>query len=90
MVSPLPESRTPLHRRLVNSYLKVVLLAELGEAPVVGGEDLLAPRELELGTAHGDVGRGHVGLLDTDGQKDLANVDASGDTEGLTESTTHT
>jgi len=62
----------------------------LGEAPLLGGHNLLATGELHLGAAeslHGD----REGLLaGADGDENLANLHTGNNTSGLTVSVTHT
>lgn len=70
--------------------LDVVLAADGGETPVLGDDDLLATREFVHGAAESLDSSGTVGVTGTDGQKDLADVDTSNGTLGLTERTTHT
>lgn len=70
--------------------LEVLLGGVLGEAPLLGNNNALLTRELELGAAK-SLHSGGDGLLSaTDGDQDLTNVDTGADTVGLTESTTHT
>lgn len=68
----------------------VFLTSELGEAPLVGDDDLLATGELVLAAAQGFNDDGLVGVLGTDRDQGLANVDTGDRTNGLTERTTHT
>ena len=70
--------------------LEVLLLGELGEAPLVGDDDLLSTGELVLGSAQSlnDV-LGYV-VLRSDGQQYLLDVYTSDETLGLTEGTSHT
>lgn len=68
---------------------EVVLTRELGEAPLLGDDDLLATGELELCATEGLEDNGPVAVLGTDGENDLTNVNASSGTHGLTVGTTH-
>jgi hypothetical protein len=68
---------------------EVLLAGELGEAPLLGDDDLLATGELELGTAERLEDNGLVVILGTDREDDLTNVNASSSTHGLTVGTTH-
>ena len=67
----------------------VVLTGELGEAPLLGDDDLLATGELELGTTESLHDDSLVVVLGTDREDDLTNVNASSGTHGLTVGTTH-
>ena len=62
----------------------------VGEAPLLGDDDLLATGELVTSTAESLHDDGGVLLLATDGEDDLANVDTGDSAIGLTPSTTHT
>ena len=68
----------------------VLLTGVLGEAPLERLEDLLATGELELTTTDGLDDMGLGGILGTDGEEDLANVDTGGDADGLAVRVTHT
>jgi hypothetical protein len=59
------------------------------EAPLVGVDDLLATRELELAATKSLMHVLLVVVSATDGDEDLTNVDTSDQTSGLTEGTTH-
>lgn len=63
---------------------------ELGEAPLVGDEDLLATGELVLATTEGLNDDSLVGVLGTDRNEGLTNGDTGNGTIRLTESTSHT
>lgn len=63
---------------------------ELGEAPLVRDEELLATGELVLATTEGLNDDGLVGVLGTDGNQGLTNGDTGNGTIRLTESTSHT
>jgi len=67
----------------------VLLSLELGESPVLGHDDLLSSGELVLGTSEGLAGGGLEGLLGTDGNEDLLDVDTSDDTAWLSVGTSH-
>jgi len=68
----------------------VLLTSELGESPLVGNSDVLATRELVAGTTERLADLSLVGVLGADGEDDLTNIDASNETSGLAEGTTHT
>jgi len=68
----------------------VLLAPQRGEAPVLGHDDLLATRELVLGTAESLDGGGAVGILGAERQDDLANVDAGDGAVRLAPGATHT
>lgn len=68
----------------------VLFTSELGEAPLVGNDNLLTTRELVLATTEGFDDGGLVGILGTDRDQDLTDIDTSDSTDGLTEGTTHT
>jgi len=68
----------------------VVFPGELGEAPLLGDNNLLATSELVLAAAEGLNDVGLVVLFCPDGEKDLTDADTSDGTSGLTERTTHT
>lgn len=72
------------------TLLDVLGAAERGEAPVLGDDDLLAAGELVLGAAERLDGVGEGGVAGTDGEQDLADVDAGNKSVGLAESATHT
>jgi hypothetical protein len=70
--------------------LEVLLATKIGQTPLLGHNDVLLSGELELSTTEALNHTGNVLLTATDSHKDLTNVNASGNTGGLTESTTHT
>jgi len=70
--------------------LLVLSVAELGEAPLVGDDDVLATRELETGTTQSLHDVSLVGLLGAHGQDDLADVDTGDSAIRLAVGTTHT
>ena len=79
-----------LQHPLVFLQLKVLLPIDIGEAPFLWNNDFLATGELVAGTTEGllyDVG---VGILTTDGQKDLANIDSGSGSVRFSPSTSHT
>jgi len=79
-----------LQHPLVFFELEVLLPVDVGKAPLLGNDDLLATRELVASTTEGlldDVG---VGILATDGQEDLANVNPSDGPVRFAPSTSHT
>jgi len=61
---------------LAAQFLKP-LAGELGETPVLRGEDLLSTRELELGPAESLDGRSLVAVLGADGHDGLTDANAS-------------
>ena len=63
---------------------------ELGKSPLLGDEDLLMARELELGPAEGFNHMLLVLQLGVDGDYDLANVDPGHCALGLSKGTAHT
>ena len=71
-------------------FLEEILLPELGEAELLGDEDLLSTGELELGSSHGLKGLGNVMFLAADREEDVTNLDSGGFAEGLSESMAHT
>jgi len=74
---------------LLLSALDVHLSLVLGESPLVGSHDLLAPRKLELGATEGLNDMRSVGVLGTHRDNGVANVDTGGHLHGLTIRTTH-
>ena len=68
----------------------VVLTGQLGETPLLGDDDLLATSKLELGTTESLDDNSLVGILGTDREDDLTNVDTGSSSQGLTPGTTHT
>jgi len=69
--------------------LHVLLTAKRGEAPVLGNDDLLATRELVLGTTEGLESGSTVGITGADTQDDLTDVDTGNSSVWLSPSTTH-
>ena len=63
---------------------------ELGKSPLLGDEDLLMARELELGPAEGFNHMLLVLQLGVDGDYDLANVDPGHCALGLSKGTSYT
>lgn len=72
------------------ALVDVLLAPQVGEAPVLGDDDLLAAGELVLGAAEGLDGVGQVGVTGSDGEQDLADLDTGNETVGLAVGTTHT
>jgi len=70
--------------------LGVVVTRVRSETPLLGDNDLLAARELELGTTKSLAAVSFVVVLAADRQKNLANVHASAGALGLAEGATHT
>jgi len=68
----------------------VIPTRQLGEAPLLGDNDLLATSKLELCTAKSLDNHGLVGILGTDREDDLTNVDTGGGRVRFTPGTTHT
>lgn len=74
---------------MISLELGVILLVDVGEAPLLGDDDLLAAGELIPSTSEGlDDGTGVV-LLGADGEDDLANVDTGDGSVGLAPCTSH-
>jgi len=74
----------------VPAHLEVLLLVVLGESPLLGHDNLLASRELELGAAESLDHSRDVNLLAADGDENLSDANTSDDTVGLSVSATHT
>jgi len=72
------------------TLVEVLLTTKWGETPVLRDNDLLATRELVLRSAESLKSSSLVGVLGTDGQKDLPNVDTGDSPVWLTPSTSHT
>lgn len=70
--------------------VEVLLAAERGEAPVLGDNDLLATRELVLGSSESLESDSAVVVTSADAHEDLANVDTSDRAVRLAPGTTHT
>lgn len=68
----------------------VLLSPQRCETPVLGDNDLLSAGELVLGSSESFDGGSTVRVTGSDGQDDLANVDTSDGTVGLSPGTTHT
>jgi len=66
-----------LHHPLVFLEFEVPLPVNVGKAPLLRNDDFLTTRELVAGTTEGFLDDVGVGVLATDGQEDLANVDPS-------------
>jgi len=81
---------TVLEHTLVLLQPKVLLLVDVGEAPLAADNDLLAARELVASTAESLHDDGRVGFLGTDGEDDLADVNTGDSAVGLAPCTTHT
>jgi len=69
--------------------LDVVVTGIGGESPVPGCDNLLAARELELGTAQGLCGHSSVVVLAADGQEDLADLHSGASASGPAKGSTH-
>lgn len=63
---------------------------ELGEAELLGEEDLLSAGELELGSSESFASGGLVVVSDSDGHQRLSNSNSGDETLGLSVSTSHT
>jgi hypothetical protein len=74
----------------VGTSLNEFFAGQLGEAPVLGDNDLLLTRELVLAASESLNDGSLVVVLGTDREDNLSNVDTGNETVGLTESTTHT
>ena len=70
--------------------LDVFLTLKRSETPLVGDDDLLLTRELVLAATKSFNDSSLVGVLGTDREDHLTNVDTSNETLGLTKGTTHT
>ena len=70
--------------------LLVLLLVDVGEAPLLGDDDLLATGEFITGTTKGLLDNGSVGIFATNGKKNLANVHAGHSPVRFAPGTTHT
>jgi hypothetical protein len=70
--------------------LNIVSTSKRSETPLLGDDDLLLTRELVLAASQSLNNDSLVGILGTDRENDLTNVDTGNETIGLTESTTHT
>jgi len=81
-------STTVLKTTLV-TVLEILVLGVRSESPSVGDDDVLSTRELVLGASEGLDDVLHVGLLRTDGEDDLTDVDTGNHTSRLSESLTH-
>jgi hypothetical protein len=79
-----------LHHPLVFLELEVLLPVDVGKAPLLRNDDLLATREFVAGTTEGLLNDVGVGVLATDGQQDLADVNPSDSSVRFTPSTSHT
>jgi len=69
--------------------LHVFFTTERSETPVLGYNDLLATRELVLGSSESLESDSTVRITSSDTQDDLTNVDTGNGSVGLTPSTTH-
>lgn len=77
------------HNPALTLELEVVIAVVLGEAPLPALNDLLAARELELGTAEGLSGMDSIVRLAPHREEDLADSNTGTDTLWLPESTPH-
>jgi len=75
--------------QVVLLHLNVHLAIKVGEAPLVGRYNLLAARELVLGTTERLEDSWTGAILAADGQEDLADGYASNDSLRLAEGSTH-
>jgi len=78
-----------LYHPLVFLELEVRLPVNVGEAPLLRNDDFLATGELVAGTTEGLLDDRGVGVLATDGQEDLTNVNPSDGSVRFTPSTSH-
>jgi len=69
--------------------LQIVLTIVLCETPLLGDENLLSARELELGTTEGLLDVSRAGVFAAHGKEDLSNVHTSAGSGWLTESSSH-
>jgi hypothetical protein len=82
---------TTIRSELTSSTsLNIVGTSERSETPLLGDDDLLLTGELILAASQSLNNDSLVGILGTDRENDLTNVDTGNETIGLTESTTHT
>ena len=81
---------TVLQHLLLLLELQVVLLVDIGEAPLLGDDDLLTTGELVTGTAESLDDNGGVGVFCPDGEDDLTDVYTGDGAVGLAPCTTHT
>jgi len=65
------------------AHLHVYLTGVLGESPPCGFQNLLASGELELSSADGLHDVDLAGVLGSNRQQNLADIDTGGDTDGL-------
>ena len=72
------------------SHLDVFLTGVLGKSPLQTLENLLPSSELELTTTNGLDNVWLGGILSTNGEENLSNVDTGGDTNGLSVGMPHT
>ena len=68
----------------------IFLARVLGESPLGGLENLLASGELELSSTNGLDNVCLVGILGSNGEQDLSNIDTSSNTNWLSVGVTHT
>jgi hypothetical protein len=81
---------TILHHTLLLLELEVVLASDISESPLLGDNDLLAPRELVPRAAESLLDDKGVVVFAADGEDDLANVDTGNCAVGFAPSATHT
>jgi len=81
---------TVIYQFTVLLELNVLVPAEIGETPFLGNNDLLSPRELVLSSSQGLDDDGFVGILASDREDDLTNVNPGDRSVRLSPSSTHT
>ena len=74
----------------VSSHGLILLTGVLGEAPLLGDDDLLAAGELHFSSTESLEDGGGAGISGTDRDDGVTNVDTSDETIGLTEGVSHT
>jgi len=80
---------TILDNHLVALQLGIILLIDIGEAPFLGDDDLLATREFVPSASEGLNDDSGVGILRADGEDYLANVDTRYSPIGFPPGATH-
>jgi len=81
---------TILQHLLVRLELQVIRLVDVSETPLLRNNDLLAAGELVPSTAKSFHDDGGVGVLASNGQDDLSNIDSCNGTIGFAPGATHT
>lgn len=78
-----------LQNSLVFFEFEVLFPINVGETPLLGNDNFLAARELVASTTEGLLNYMGIGVLTTDGQQDLTNVDPSDGSVRFSPSTSH-